>query len=68
MEYNIVIASDLELLATKVAAYIPMGWQLKGGISELTEGFAQELQRRPLDIVKMQHKQIEKLKRKKWIE
>lgn len=67
MEYNIIIAKNLESLATKVASFIPMGWKLRGGISELSEGFAQELERRPVDAVRI-HKQIKKQKRTKWIE
>jgi hypothetical protein len=68
MEYNIIIAPNLESLATKVAVFIPMGWKLKGGISEISEGFAQELERRPLDQIKMQRRIHQKQKRTKWIE
>lgn len=68
MEYNIIIAPNLETLATKVATFIPMGWKLKGGISELSEGFAQELQRRPIDYARMKQKEAEKQRRTKWIE
>jgi hypothetical protein len=68
MEYNIIVAPNLELLATKVATFIPMGWRLKGEISELSEGFAQELERRPMDSSRMHKKQTKKQRRTKWIE
>lgn len=69
MEYNIITAPDLETLATKVADFIPMGWRLKGSILEHTNGFAQQLERRPSDTLRMQRKQRStKQKRTKWIE
>ena len=69
MEYNIITAPDLETLATKVADFIPMGWKLKGSILEHNHGFAQQLERRPSDTLRMQRKQRPaKHKRTKWIE
>ncbi|NEM99168.1 hypothetical protein [Pontibacter burrus] len=69
MEYNIIIAPDLETLATEVADFIPMGWRLKGSILEHNNGFAQQLERRPSDTLRMQRKQRQiKQKRTKWIE
>ena len=69
MEYNIIIAPDLDSLATEVADFIPMGWKLKGSILEHNDGFAQQLERRPSDAVRMQRKQRPaKQKRTKWIE
>jgi len=71
MEYNIIIAPSLESLATKVADYIPMGWKLKGGILEHTDGFAQQLTRNPIDTVKMMQRKpavAAPRRRTKWIE
>jgi len=68
MEYNIIIAPNLESLASKVAHFLPMGWRLKGGISQISDGFAQELERRPIDYSRMQQKQQEKQRRTKWIQ
>lgn len=68
MEYNIIVAPDLELLAKEVGGFIPMGWKLKGGILEHTNGFAQQLVRSPGDIVKLQAKSPAAKKRFKWIE
>ncbi|GAB3203916.1 hypothetical protein ABID22_003202 [Pontibacter aydingkolensis] len=69
MEYNIIVAPDLEILATEVAGFIPMGWKLKGGILEHVEGFAQQLVRRPGAIAKTQREPVAaKSKRTKWIE
>ncbi|WP_347158884.1 hypothetical protein [Pontibacter chitinilyticus] len=71
MEYNIIVAPNLESLATQVAGLIPMGWKLKGGILEHTEGFAQQLTRTPTDTIKSQRKRTTVAaprKRTKWIE
>jgi hypothetical protein len=68
MEYNIIVAPDLEVLATEVAGFIPKGWKLKGGIVEHLNGFAQQLIRHPGDIKRIQRKEVSKQKRTKWIE
>ena len=69
MEYNIIVAPDLEVLATKVAGFIPMGWKLKGGILEHVDGYAQQLIRYPGDVLlKPSRKPINKTRRTKWIE
>ena len=71
MEYNIIIAPDLDSLAIKAADFIPMGWKLKGSILEHTNGFAQQLERRPSDALRKQkqHQQRPvKQRRTKWIE
>ncbi|RIJ34361.1 hypothetical protein [Pontibacter oryzae] len=70
MEYNIIIAPDLEGLAVEVAGFLPQGWRLKGGIVEHGKGFAQQLVRQPKDSVRMQQqrKQPAKQRRTKWIE
>jgi hypothetical protein len=70
MEYNIIIAPDLETLATKVADFIPMGWKLKGSILEHTNGYAQQIERRPSDSIRMQRSNSRpaKQRRTKWIE
>ncbi|WP_299759192.1 hypothetical protein [uncultured Pontibacter sp.] len=72
MEYNIIIAPDLEGLASEVAGFLPQGWRLKGGILEHGEGFAQQLVRQPKDIVRMQQKQLRKdstkQRRTRWIQ
>jgi hypothetical protein len=68
MEYNIIVAPDLEVLATEVAGFIPMGWKLKGGIVEHMNGFAQQLIRHPGKINRSQPKMAEKQRRTKWIE
>ena len=71
MEYNIIIAPDLDSLATKVADFFPMGWKLKGSILEHNDGFAQQLERRPSDAIRMQRnnkQKVTKQKRTKWIE
>ncbi|MBJ6119131.1 DUF1737 domain-containing protein [Pontibacter sp. BT310] len=70
MEYNIITAPDLDSLATKVADFFPMGWKLKGSILEHNDGFAQQLERRPSDALRMQRtkQRPSKQKRTKWIE
>lgn len=71
MEYNIITAPDLDSLATKVADFFPMGWKLKGSILEHNDGFAQQLERRPSDAMRMQRsnkQRTSKQKRTKWIE
>ncbi|MDX5421584.1 MAG: hypothetical protein LPK07_03830 [Hymenobacteraceae bacterium] len=71
MEYNIIVAPDLELLATEVAGFIPMGWKLKGGIVEHGAGFAQQLVRHPGNNLKQQQRRKPapaKHRRTKWIE
>lgn len=69
MEYNIIVAPDLEVLATKVAGFIPMGWKLKGGILEHLDGYAQQLVRYPGDVVsRTNRKPVAKSRRTKWIE
>ncbi|MBC5991217.1 hypothetical protein [Pontibacter cellulosilyticus] len=70
MEYNIVVAPDLELLATKVAGFIPMGWKLKGGILEHLNGYAQQLVRHPGAVTRTTQRKPAaiKAKRTKWIE
>jgi len=56
MEYNIIVAPYLVLLAKEVGGFIPMGWKLKGGILEHSDGYAQQLVRSPRDIIKLQAK------------
>ncbi|WP_242917586.1 hypothetical protein [Pontibacter liquoris] len=70
MEYNIVVAPNLEVLATEVAGFIPMGWKLKGGILEHSDGYAQQLVRKLSDTVKLQRQYPAAVikKRTKWIE
>jgi len=68
MEYNIIVAPNLELLAKEVGGFIPMGWKLKGAILEHTDGFAQQLVRSPRDIIKVQAKSPAPKKRLRWIE
>ncbi|WP_276497248.1 hypothetical protein [Pontibacter litorisediminis] len=73
MEYNIIIAPDLEGLATEVAGFLPQGWRLKGGILEHSDGFAQQLVRHTKDKLRVQqqqqqHKQPAKQRRTRWIE
>jgi hypothetical protein len=71
MEYNIVVAPNLETLATEVAILFPQGWKLKGGITEHANGFSQQLVRKPTDKF-MQQRQAPvmatKHRRTKWIE
>lgn len=68
MEYNIIIAPDLEKLASEVAEVLPRGWRLKGEIVEHGHGFAQQLIRHPKDGLRAQRKQPAKQRRTKWIE
>jgi hypothetical protein len=70
MEYNIVVAPNLETLATQVAALFPQGWKLKGGITEHSNGFSQQLVRKPIDRMRQQQLQTPatKQRRTKWIE
>ncbi|AKD03923.1 hypothetical protein POKO110462_15040 [Pontibacter korlensis] len=70
MEYNIVIAPDLEGLASEVAGFLPQGWRLKGGIVEHVDGFAQQLVRHPKDSIRVQQqrRQPSTKRRTKWIE
>lgn len=69
MEYNIIVAPNLETLATEVAVLFPKGWKLKGGIVEFNNGFSQQLVRKPSDRI-LKHKQAPaaKQRRTKWIE
>ncbi|MBX0332445.1 hypothetical protein K3G39_04265 [Pontibacter sp. HSC-14F20] len=70
MEYDIVVAPNLETLATEVAILFPQGWKLKGGIIEHADGFSQQLIRKASD--KMKQRQMpapqSKHRRTKWIE
>ncbi len=69
MEYNIITAPDLESLATQVADLFPMGWKLKGSILEHTDGFAQQVERRPSDALRVKRQpRTSKQRRTKWIE
>jgi hypothetical protein len=69
MEYNIVVAPNLETLATEVAVLFPQGWKLKGGITEHSNGFSQQLVRKTVDKLKqLQVSASAKHRRTKWIE
>jgi hypothetical protein len=70
MEYNIVVAPNLETLATEVAVLFPQGWKLKGGIIEHNNGFSQQLVRKPSDRLKQlkQAPVATRQRRTKWIE
>lgn len=71
MEYNIVVAPNLETLATEVAVLFPQGWKLKGGIIEHAEGFSQQLVRQTADKIKRQRQTpvvATRHRRTKWIE
>ncbi|RDV13682.1 hypothetical protein DXT99_18095 [Pontibacter diazotrophicus] len=73
MEYNIIIAPTLEILASEVAGFIPQGWKLKGAILEHMNGYAQQIVRHPKDSIRLlqqQHQQqtAVKQRRTRWIE
>lgn len=72
MEYNIVVAPNLETLATEVAVLFPQGWKLKGGIIEHAGGYSQQLTRKASDKLKQRQNQLPapraKQRRTKWIE
>ncbi|GAB3532133.1 hypothetical protein GCM10027443_15390 [Pontibacter brevis] len=76
MEYNIIIAPTLELLATEVAGFIPQGWKLKGAILEHMNGYAQQIVRHPKDSIRLIHQKQQqqmqlasaKQRRTRWIE
>jgi hypothetical protein len=80
MEYNIIIAPTLEILATEVAVYIPQGWKLKGAILEHGNSYAQQLVRHPKDSIRLMQQQQKaqqqqpqpmvaaKQRRTRWIE
>ncbi|WP_018478623.1 hypothetical protein [Pontibacter roseus] len=70
MEYNIIVAPNLETLATEVAVLFPQGWKLKGGIIEHHNGFSQQLVRKPMDRLKKNKQEpvVSKQRRTKWIE
>ncbi|WP_187262379.1 hypothetical protein [Pontibacter beigongshangensis] len=71
MEFSIVVAPNLETLAAEVSGLFSNGWQLKGGIVECNQGYAQQMVRKPSDMVRKKSKQPESQpvqKRTKWIE
>jgi len=69
MEFNIIVAPNLESLATEVAGFLPQGWKLKGGILEHNKGYAQQLVRNPSDRMRPSQKiALKQQKRTKWIE
>lgn len=69
MEYNIVVAPNLETLASEVAVLFPQGWKLKGGIIEHANGFSQQLVRKQMDKIKQRQAPVmNKHRRTKWIE
>jgi len=76
MEYNIIIAPTLEILASEVAGFIPQGWKLKGAILEHLNGYAQQLVRHPKDSIRLQQQQAKpqvetfsrQPRRTKWIQ
>lgn len=74
MEYNIIIAPTLEVLASEVASFIPQGWKLKGAILEHINGYAQQLVRHPKDSIRLQQMAVPqeeapaRQRRTKWIE
>ncbi|MDO6388875.1 hypothetical protein Q4E40_01965 [Pontibacter sp. BT731] len=72
MEYNIIVAPNLETLATEVAVLFPQGWKLKDGIIEHADGFSQQLIRKASDKLKLKQNQMPqpraKQRRTKWIE
>ncbi|MCJ8163488.1 hypothetical protein MKJ04_01455 [Pontibacter sp. E15-1] len=75
MEYNIINAPTLEILASEVAGFIPKGWKLKGAILEHTKGYAQQIVRHPKDSIRLQQQYAQhpvqapaRQRRTKWIE
>jgi hypothetical protein len=69
MEYNIIVAPTLETLATEVAVLFPQGWKLKGGITEHSNGFSQQLVRKAADKLKQRQVPVNSSQRRtKWIE
>ncbi|MFT2007794.1 hypothetical protein ACMA1I_03900 [Pontibacter sp. 13R65] len=71
MEFSIVVAPNLESLAAEVSGLFSKGWQLKGSIVEHKQGYAQQMTRKPSDIVRLRTKshQAQPIqKRTKWIE
>jgi hypothetical protein len=69
MEYNIIVAPTLETLATEVAVFFPQGWKLKGGITEHSNGFSQQLVRKAADKLKQRQVPVNSSQRRtKWIE
>lgn len=64
MEYNVVVAPDLETLGKQVNEYLKTGWRLKDGIVEQGEVFAQQLVRNPVKQVKQKTVQ----RQRNWID
>ncbi|TXK26404.1 hypothetical protein FVR03_21830 [Pontibacter qinzhouensis] len=71
MEFNIVVAPNLETLAAEVSGLFSKGWKLKGSIVEHKQGYAQQMTRKPSDLVRVRTKANHTQpapKRTKWIE
>ena len=46
MEFDVIVANDLQALVTRVQDYVKTGWVLKGEVFEKDGSYTQEVERR----------------------
>ncbi|MDX5347986.1 MAG: hypothetical protein LPJ89_03305 [Hymenobacteraceae bacterium] len=67
MEYDVLIAGDLESLSLAVNERLRSGWRLKDYVMEHVNGFAQEVVRHPAECVAQKQKE-RKRRKMRWID
>jgi hypothetical protein len=62
MEFDVIVANDLQALVNRVQDYVKTGWELKGEVFEKDGSFTQEVERH---VAKQ--KKDAKARQKSWI-
>ncbi len=62
MEFDVIVANDLQALVNRVQDYVKTGWDLKGEVFEKDGSFTQQVERR---VAKQQKATV--TRQKSWI-
>lgn len=62
MEFDVIVATDLQILVNRVQDYVKTGWDLKGEVFEKNGSFTQQVERR---VAKQQKNNV--TRQKSWV-
>lgn len=62
MEFDVIVANDLQALVNRVQDYVKTGWVLKGEVFEKDGSYTQQVERR---VAEQQKKAV--VRQKSWI-
>lgn len=62
MEFDVIVANDLQVLVNRVQDYVKTGWELRGEVFEKDGSYTQQVERR---VAKQQKSPV--ARQKSWI-